>query len=212
MGEVGQHLATGRMLLPEDQLVLGTLGRPPMGDVALQSAQQPIRVTTGMQPLQFFKQGRGANARRPLQDRHDLGAPHVLEGIDPGPVLSGEPLARQYAPPFSMRRAVLSLKPARADAIAWLDPSLRSSMNRLTWRSVMCPPGIQSPLREEVESGSSPTGHPNRRQALTLIVVAQRGQHLDRHAESDSHAGHRNEFGPAGSDRGGSAWPNALAP
>jgi hypothetical protein len=26
---------------------------------------------------------------------------------------------------------------------------------------------------EEVESGSSPTGHPNRRQALTLIVVAQ---------------------------------------
>ena len=64
MGEVGQRLATGRMLLPEDQLAFGTLGRPPMGDVALESAQQPVRVTAGMQPLQFFKQGRGANARR----------------------------------------------------------------------------------------------------------------------------------------------------
>ena len=88
MGEVGQRLATGRMLLPEDQLALGT-------SVARQWAtwrwrvQQPIRVTAGMQPLQFFKQGRGANARRPLQDRHDLGAPHVLEGIDPGPGIVG---------------------------------------------------------------------------------------------------------------------------
>jgi hypothetical protein len=45
-------------------------------------------------------------------------------------------------------------------------------MNRLTWRSAMCPPGIRPPQSEEFESGSSPTGHPNRRQALTLIVVA----------------------------------------
>ena len=120
MGEVGQRLATGRMLLPEDQLALGTLGRPPMGDVALQSAQQPVRVTAGMQPLQFFKQGRGANARRPLQDRHDLGAPHVLEGIDPGPVLSGEPLARQYAAPLldAPCRALAEAGSCRRDRLA----------------------------------------------------------------------------------------------
>ena len=53
MGEVGQRLATGRMLLAEDQLALRTLGRPPMRDVPLQRAQQPIRVAAGMTTLQF---------------------------------------------------------------------------------------------------------------------------------------------------------------
>jgi hypothetical protein len=47
--------------------------------------------------------------------------------------------------PFSMRRPVLSLNPAWAAATACVLPFLRLSMNRLTWRSVMWPPGIRPP-------------------------------------------------------------------
>src|ERR1019366_3051902 len=36
-------------------------------------------------------------------------------------------------------------------------------------------------------------------------------QALDRHAEPNRHARHRDKFGPAGSDRAGTAWLNALA-
>ena len=39
----------------------------------------------------------------------------------------------------------------------------------------------------------------------------QRGQALDRHAEPNRHARHRDKFGPAGPDRCRSAWLNALA-
>ena len=117
MGEVGQRLATRRMLLAEDQLALRAFGRPPVCDVPLQRAQQPIRIATGMQPLQFLKNRRGANAGRAGEDRHNLGAPNILEGIDTGAVLPRRPLARQHRP-LPIRRAVLSLKPARAAAIA----------------------------------------------------------------------------------------------
>ena len=41
--------------------------------------------------------------------------------------------------------------------------------------------------------------------------AAKRGQALDRHAEPNRHAGHRDKFGPAGPDRCRAAWLNALA-
>ena len=73
-----------------------------------------------------------------------------------------------------MRRPVRSLKPARAAAAAWLYPSLRESMYRLTWWSVACLPGINVPpaiaggtLRES--SASHHTGHRNRRRATRIF-------------------------------------------
>ena len=140
MGEVGQRLATGRMLLPEDQLALGTLGRPPVRDAALQRAQQPIGIAAGMKPLQLLKQRRGAQARHPLQDRHQLRARH-RNGSNACGSAGPDPLARQYRvlldPP---RRALAETGACRRRCLTV--PSLRESMYRLTWWSVMCFPGI----------------------------------------------------------------------
>ena len=108
MGEVGQRLAAGRMLLAEDQLALRALGRPPMGDVPLQGAQHPIRIAAGMQPLQFLKQRRGANAGRagrgsaqsrrakhPGRDRHGCGTAEEAAGSPThGPCQSAAPCSR----------------------------------------------------------------------------------------------------------------------
>jgi len=44
VGEIRQGLPPGRVLLAEDQLTLGSFGRPPMRDAALQRAQQPARI------------------------------------------------------------------------------------------------------------------------------------------------------------------------
>ena len=144
MGEVGQRLATGRMLLPEDQLALGTLGRPPMGDVALESAAAdpgngPDAAAAVLQagswrecPAPAPGSARSRRATRPGRDRPGSGHRR------------GSRWLASMRRPFSMRRAVLSLKPARADAIAWLD-LLALVHEPLTWRSVMCPPGIRSP-------------------------------------------------------------------
>jgi hypothetical protein len=73
-----------------------------------------------------------------------------------------------------VRRRFYELAAARAAAIACVLPFLRASMNRLTWRSVMWPPGIRPPHWGEIESGGSPTGHPNCRPAVILIVAMQR--------------------------------------
>jgi len=120
MGEVGQRLAARRMLLAENQLALRAFGRAPVCNVSLQGAQDPIRIAAGMQPLQFRKNRRGADAGRAGEDRHNLGAPNTLERIDTGAVLPGMPLAHQHTalanPP---RRALAETRPGRRNSL-WL--------------------------------------------------------------------------------------------
>lgn len=166
MGEVGQRLAARRMLLAEDQRALRAFGRAPVCNVPLQGAQDPIRIAAGMQPLQFFKNRRGADARRGGEDRHNLGAPNILEGIDAGAILPGRPLAHQPT--------------ARANppccALAETRPGGRNRLRLAVLALVHVPPDLTvgdvtaairtSPRdRGEFESGISPTGHPSCRQA-----------------------------------------------
>ena len=81
-----------------------------------------------------------------LQHRHELLPPDLDEGVlagaaAPGPVL----LARQYRMIRLDPAPVRSSNPARAAAAARLYPSLRESIYRLTWWSVVCLPGINVP-------------------------------------------------------------------
>jgi hypothetical protein len=68
---------------------------------------------------------------------------------------------------------------ARAAAAAWLYPSLREFMYRLTWWSVACLPGINvSPAiagetLSESLSTSHPTGHRSCRHPVIVMVAAQ---------------------------------------
>ena len=78
-----------------------------------------------MAALQLAQNRGGAQMRDRLQHRHQFVTPALDEGILP--------------------RAVRSLKPARAAAAAWLYPSLRESMYRLTGWSVACLLGINVP-------------------------------------------------------------------
>ena len=88
VGEIRQRLKTRRMLLAKDQLALRPFGRPPVRHPALQRAQKLIGIAPRMVPLQLFQQRRRAQARHRLQQRHQLLAPDLGEGI----------LARAVAP------------------------------------------------------------------------------------------------------------------
>ena len=69
----------------------------------------------------------------------------------------------------------------RAHEAAWMCPSLRESIYRLTWRSVTRLPDIQSSPAIAGEHCSpqpqrTPTGHCSCRQAATVIVAAHEKQ------------------------------------
>jgi len=83
IGEIRERLSAGRVLLAEDELALGSLGRPPMRDPPLQGAQQPIGITAGMTALQLAQDRRRAQMRDSLQHRHDLLTPDLDEGVVP---------------------------------------------------------------------------------------------------------------------------------
>jgi hypothetical protein len=51
VGKIRQGRPAGRMLLPEDQLAFGALGRPPVRNAALQRAQQPLGIAARIKPL-----------------------------------------------------------------------------------------------------------------------------------------------------------------
>ena len=67
-----------------------------------------------MKPLELFEHRRGADPGHALEQGHDLGAPDLLEGIDPGPILPRRALAWQQGscldPP---RRALAEPRPGR---------------------------------------------------------------------------------------------------
>jgi hypothetical protein len=59
VGEIGQRLPTGRMLLAEDQLALRSRDGPPLRDAPLQRAQHAL-VIVAMAAAQLFEEGGGA--------------------------------------------------------------------------------------------------------------------------------------------------------
>ena len=76
--------AAGRVLLPEHHVLLRAGERPPRPDAPLQRAPD-AGTDLGMAPPDLGQDGDGAQTRRRLQDRHDLGVPDVGQRIGPAP-------------------------------------------------------------------------------------------------------------------------------
>jgi hypothetical protein len=175
VGEVRQRLPTGRMLLAEDRVTVRSLRRAPVGDAALQRAQQAVRVAPRVEALELLQQRDRPQLRHPLQERHERGVPDALERVPARAVARGLALRLGSAGSFSIRRPVRSLSPAFAAAAPCVWLSLRKVMYSLTCWSVIVLPGIRLPLRsqEDAETAAE-TGQPNRRHAVIVIVVAHR--------------------------------------
>ena len=112
MGEVGQRLTTGRMLLPEDELTFRSFGRPPVRDTALQGAQVALVQPAWMRAADLLDHRRGAQMRNLVQHRKDDLVPH----------------ARQRVGARSASRFALARKPVRrrdAPRAAFAEPGLR---------------------------------------------------------------------------------------
>jgi hypothetical protein len=106
------------MLLAEDQLALGALCCPPMREMALQGAQQPIGKAARMGPLQLLQHGRGADAGCAIEDRHHLLRQTSWNGSTRVRYWRGGRWLAHSRRPVSVRRALLSMKPAFAAATA----------------------------------------------------------------------------------------------
>ncbi len=74
IGEVGQALLPGRVVLAEDYLPLGPMQRLLLADAALEGATD-AGVEVGMTPQHLLEHGDGAQARGGLQHGDDLGLP-----------------------------------------------------------------------------------------------------------------------------------------
>ena len=95
VGEVREGLPAGRMLLPEDQLTIRSLGRPPLRDAPLQGAQMALTEAVGMPAPLLLQQAGRADMRNALEQPDEIGAPDLGERIGARPVLTRSPLARQ---------------------------------------------------------------------------------------------------------------------
>ena len=82
VGEVGEALLSRWMVLAEDHFALRTVQRLPVPDTALQGAAHGGR-EVGVAAKHLLEHGHGAQARRGLQQRDDLGVPHGRQRIRP---------------------------------------------------------------------------------------------------------------------------------
>src|ERR1700737_5216563 len=84
VGEIGQPQPTRRMLLPEDDVLLGPVQRPPGADASLQGAAD-TGVNLGMAALDLVENGHRPQAWRTLQQRHHLAVPYQSQRISSPP-------------------------------------------------------------------------------------------------------------------------------
>src|SRR5215470_5301134 len=95
IGEIRQSEPTRRMVLPEDDVLLGPVDRPPAADAPLQGAAGPD-AEFGMAAPDLVENGYRPQARRALQQRHHLAVPNRSQRVRPSAdarrfLLRGEP-------------------------------------------------------------------------------------------------------------------------
>ena len=103
------------MILAEDQLALGSLGRAPVGDTPLQGAQHTLAEAPGMAAVEFFEQAGRPDVGHGFQKRHEILPPDIGEGIGAGAIGARRLLARQGrtgldAPPGALAEAGLGCR------------------------------------------------------------------------------------------------------
>src|ERR1700692_2050738 len=75
VGKVGQPQPARRMLLPEDDVLFGTVPRPPGADAPLQRAPD-AGADLGVAAADLVKNGDRPQARGALEQRHHLAVPN----------------------------------------------------------------------------------------------------------------------------------------
>jgi hypothetical protein len=80
IGEIGQAHSAGPMLLPEDDVLIGTVHGPPAPDTPLQRAAH-ARPHLRMAAANLIEHSNRTDAGRGLQHRHELGIPDIQERI-----------------------------------------------------------------------------------------------------------------------------------
>src|SRR5499427_5472975 len=101
VGEVGQPQPTRRMLLPEDDVLLGPVEGPPAADAPLQGPADPA-TDLGVTAPDLVENGHRPQARRALQQRHHLAVPNRSQQVRPSAdarrfLLRGQPWILFYA-------------------------------------------------------------------------------------------------------------------
>ena len=82
VGKIGQPEPARRMLLPEDDVLLGAVQRPPGADAPLQRAPD-AGADLGMAPPDLVENGDRPQARGALQQRHHLAIPNSDKRVLP---------------------------------------------------------------------------------------------------------------------------------
>ena len=82
VGEIGEAHAPRRMLLREHHVLLGTVQRAPLPDATLDRPPHALG-ELGMTAAHLLEHGNGAQLRRGLEQRHDLGPPEMGDRIRP---------------------------------------------------------------------------------------------------------------------------------
>ncbi len=82
VGEIGQPQPARRMLLPEDDVLLGAVQRPPGADAPLQRAAN-TGADLGMAAPDLVENGDRPQARGALEQRHHLAVPNRSQRIAP---------------------------------------------------------------------------------------------------------------------------------
>ncbi len=95
VGKVGQPQPARRMLLPEDDVLFGTVQRPPGADAPLQRAPD-AGADLGVAAADLVKNGDRPQARGALEQRHHLAVPNRSQRISP-PALARHFLLRREA-------------------------------------------------------------------------------------------------------------------
>ena len=82
IGKIRQPEPARRVLLPKDDVLLGAVERPPGANAPLQSAANAGR-DLGMAAADLIENGDRPQARRALQQRHNLAVPDCRQRIPP---------------------------------------------------------------------------------------------------------------------------------
>ena len=82
IGEIGQPQPTRRMLLPEDDVLLGSVQRPPAADAPLQRAADAA-ADLGMTAADLVENGDRPQTRNALEQGHHLAVPNRGQWIPP---------------------------------------------------------------------------------------------------------------------------------
>jgi hypothetical protein len=84
VGEIGQPQPARRMLLPEDDVLLGSVQRPPGADAPLERAAD-TGADLGMAAPDLVENGDRPQARNAFEQRHYLAVPNRSQRILPPP-------------------------------------------------------------------------------------------------------------------------------